>query len=199
MPRHGIPVFSNCLFCEKRFRWRTASEPRRFCSRACDLEWRRRESLNPVRFWSLVDTSDGPDACWPWTGNRNKYGYGVISLFLDGKATLTIASRWAYFLIYGVRPGKQWVLHTCDNPPCCNPRHLYLGTPAQNSTDMVRRGRSARGLMKKDTKLSDDAVREIRALYAAGELTHQEIADRYHIHRNSVWRIAAGRRRYHVA
>jgi hypothetical protein len=86
-------------------------------------------------FWNNVDRSGGPDACWPWKLSKDTGGYG--QLWLNSK--LQRAHRVAFKLTKGVP--KFNVLHTCDNPPCCNPDHVYDGTHKQNTRDMMRRGR----------------------------------------------------------
>lgn len=116
------------------------------------------------RFWGKVDIR-GPDECWEWTAHRSK-GYGYISA--DG--TQRIASRIAYELEYGEIPDGLHVCHTCDNPSCCNPKHLWLGTPADNMRDRVQKGRSAdqRGEKGPCAKLTEKDVLNIRILYAQG-------------------------------
>lgn len=92
-----------------------------------------------ARFWSHIDKSGGPLACWPWTGTRLQNGYGW-SRFL-GKTRP--AHRVVCFLSIGYWP--QVARHSCDNPPCCNPAHILPGTYTDNSADMIARGRSATG------------------------------------------------------
>lgn len=88
-------------------------------------------------FWARVDQSSGPTACWPWLGSRTTGGYGQV--YMDKRVIK--ASRAAWVLARGpVRDGLH-VLHYCDNPPCCNPNHLWLGTPADNAQDSVAKGR----------------------------------------------------------
>lgn len=90
------------------------------------------------RFWQRVDKSGD---CWLWTARRDKDGYGGISI---GSKNFR-AHRIAYELTFGAIPKGLIVCHHCDNPPCCNPSHLFLGTQQDNSTDRVKKGRAASG------------------------------------------------------
>lgn len=92
-------------------------------------------------FNSAIDKSGGPDACWPWTRKRNDDGYGRFKCI----ATYPMAHRVAFRNFVGPVTDDIKVCHSCDNPPCCNPAHLFLGTQADNVADRVKKGRSARG------------------------------------------------------
>lgn len=120
----------------------------------------------PERFWLRVDRRGGGDACWPWTqGTRNGYGR-----FYVGNKKYLEAHRVAYALMNGPIPEGVDVLHSCDNPPCCNPAHLSLGTHTDNMRDMESKGRSnhPRGESHTEAKLTADQVRAIRYLHSTG-------------------------------
>lgn len=90
-----------------------------------------------ARFMSKVDISAGATGCWLWTGRRNKRGYGRFDA--DGRSH--IASRWLLGHLRG-KPLEQaeFACHRCDNPPCVNPAHLYVGSPKDNFHDYLARG-----------------------------------------------------------
>jgi len=90
------------------------------------------------RLWEKVDTSGGFAECWPFTGRIvHEFGYGRLSY----KHKQISAHRLAWETTHGAIPDGLWVLHSCDNPPCCNPGHLFLGTVADNQRDMAQKGR----------------------------------------------------------
>lgn len=125
----------NCLKCGKPFKT-TQSRPGKYCSAKCGHDDKKEKPLSQ-RLWSKIDVKS-EDECWPWKGTLNKQGYGAIG-FKDRKPKG--AHRVTYQITKGDIPEGMVVMHTCDNPQCCNPKHLKLGTYSDNSEDMVSKGR----------------------------------------------------------
>ena len=163
-----------------------------------------------VRLWNRVDV--GWDCeCWEWQGYRNRKGrqnsagYGQIGLGSKEEGVGEV-HRLAYEFFYGAIPAGMVIRHRCDNPPCCNPHHLVLGTQADNVRDAVERKRVAREFALPQTKLSDEQVREIRQRYnpqfrryIRGWASNvQELADEYGIHPMHLSAIVHGRERANV-
>lgn len=124
-----------------------------------------RKSIPPVnqRLWSRV-VKGNPDDCWIWTGQTDDWGYGVLRMVKKDKA-----HRVAWRLTFGEIPPGLSVLHRCDNPPCVNPSHLWLGTAKDNARDREAKKRHvpARGESCGASKLTENAVFAIRACRAS--------------------------------
>lgn len=153
------------------------------------------------RFWKKVDTSGGDGACWPWiAGTDGKRGYGRIGTGsrTDKSARSTQAQRVAWTLMFGPIDDDICVCRHCDNPPCCNPKHLFLGNRAANLADMTAKGRRVRGETNGCAKLTSDQVREILVLSAKSSLTSAAIGARYGVGGRAVRKIALGQRWAHI-
>ena len=162
---------------------------KRFCGNRCLAN-----ATLSSRFWTKVDIGAAGE-CWEWRGYRTatKLRYGRIQV----KGKVTSAHRVAWELTNGqeVPPG-QMVCHKCDNPPCCNPNHLFLGDAASNNADMARKGRSRylRGEDSSQASLTRKDVMFIRRLLRDGHcqrgvaarygISQQHVSD---IHRNRRW------------
>ena len=107
------------------------------------------------RFWSKVNKK-GINDCWEWIASyRGKYGQITV------KKEKYLAHRFSWILHYG-NPGTQWVLHKCDNPKCINPKHLFLGTPKDNTQDMISKKRKPLGEKHLSSKLTNQQIYSIR-------------------------------------
>jgi len=148
------------------------------------------------RFWEKVDQSDGPDACWLWIGGLGSTGYGYI--WVSGM--MQTAPRTAWTLANGPITDGLHVLHTCDNRPCVNPAHLFLGTNADNIADRVRKGRSSRirGERAGRAKLTEKEVAAIRLLHTEEHLGCRRLGQRFGVHYNTVQAILNGRTWTHI-
>ncbi len=146
------------------------------------------------RLWAKVHRL-GPEDCWEWQAGRFDTGYGAFCV--DGQNRG--AHRVVYQLECGPIPGGLLVCHSCDNPPCVNPAHLFLGTSADNTADAAAKDRLTfhRGEANGQAKLDDMKVLEIRRRVAAGEL-HREVAMDFDISCPLVSRIVARKVWTHV-
>lgn len=133
-----------------------------------------------------------PDECWEWQGTIETGGYGVFSW--ESKSVK--AHRFVWETTNGDIPAGMFICHKCDNRPCCNPDHLFLGTHEDNMADMTRKGREAKGEMNGSAILTEKEVMAIRKEYAHGNVSCQELGDKYgvagatisHIIRRVIWK-----------
>lgn len=140
-------------------------------------------------FWRNVDRSGGDAACWPWIGRRFKHGYGVVPAADRSGLHTTRAPRVAWFLATGDDPGSLCVCHRCDNPPCCNPAHLFLGAQRDNVADMIKKGRRAdnwSGEKNCTAKLDRVSVECLRVAYATGVFDQKQLAKRWGVSQTNV-------------
>lgn len=120
------------------------------------------------RFWSKVKKGE-TDECWEWTGRAFvSGGYGGFDVKRGGLWKSARAHCYSYELKHGPT-GGLFVCHTCDNPKCVNPNHLFLGTHQDNMKDKVKKGRHLVGERTYNAKLTDEKVREIRVKVASGQ------------------------------
>jgi HNH endonuclease len=152
------------------------------------------------RFWSKVDKR-GPDDCWLWIAHKLPTGYGTMSMphgQQNGRS-----NRLAWELAFGPIPDGLHALHNCpsgDNPSCCNPAHLWLGTHKQNMEDCANKGRwnGLRGEKHPKAKLTNHLVRKIRRSVKAGLATSAGLAKALKMDRSTILDIIHGRTWRHV-
>lgn len=148
------------------------------------------------RFWEKVEVGD-PDECWGWAAGTDGDGYGMIG----DRGRTRRAHRVMMALLHGPLEKGDLVLHHCDNPPCVNPLHLYIGTYADNFRDMIARSSRTlsdyRGSKNGQAKLTEDDVREIRRRLAADE-PQRSIAEDYGVDQATISNINRGVHWTHV-
>lgn len=138
-----------------------------------------------VRLNAKVDRSGGPDACWPWTGSGGRARGGGVYGHLKLRDVVVTTHRLAWELANGPIPPGMFVCHRCDNPPCCNPAHLFLGTATDNARDRDAKGRQrnvrpfGNGSANHAARLSEDQVRLILSMANSG-LSYRAIARKAH-------------------
>lgn len=148
----------------------------------------------------MTDTFDsyvkvgGPDDCWEWQGYRTPLGYG--------RYRRKLAHRISFARALGIELGTLHVCHRCDNPPCVNPAHLFLGTARDNALDRKSKDRGIRwygrrrGHRNPMAKLTDQAVREIRRLH--GTVPAKALGQRFGVSAGTVYVVQSGRGWTHV-
>lgn len=163
---------------------------------ASELDLRNVSDEFRDRFWSKVAIGE-PDACWEWIAHRKARGYGQFTL---KKGTFVTASRVALALSVGVIPAGHSACHACDNPPCCNPAHLFTGTQSDNALDSVSKGRAnrARGEACPSSRLTEADVRAIRAAIPSYGFK-QRLMKEYGVSTNTIHAIRARNKWRHVA
>lgn len=127
-------------------------------------------------FWKKVNRSVGYGGCWLWVGARNAKGYGVLRRGMKN----ILAPRFSYRIHNGQFDESLWVLHRCDNPPCVNPCHLFLGDCSVNMKDCSSKGRLViphpSGEAHPRSRITAEIARKIRQLRAIG-LTEVRVAE----------------------
>lgn len=143
-------------------------------------------------FWKRVNKTE---TCWLWTGAKcpsrrsQPIGYGKLQVNKNPVRHI-YAHRLSWMIHFGsISKGKK-VLHRCDNPPCVNPAHLFLGTQVDNMKDCKQKGRNASGARHGRTRITDKEVLDIRRRVADGEST-RSVARLYGMGKSTIWQISA--------
>lgn len=124
--------------------------------------------------------------CWPWQAYCHEQGYGLIKI----NGSLYKAHRIAYYLFHNIDPLKLNVLHSCDNPRCCNPTHLFLGTQDDNNQDKMNKGRFIPNFGENNgmSKVTKEIVNQMRFKKALGA-TIDELAKEFNVDRTTCAKI----------
>jgi HNH endonuclease len=136
------PVRVICGYCGIDFltrEWRIRQGGGKFCSAACRAKGKPQNEPQPIepRFWPKVRKTK---TCWLWTGSKNNKGYGQLRVG-GRKGSARSAHRIAWELANGPLVPGRCILHRCDTPACVRPDHLFEGSKADNTRDMVLKGR----------------------------------------------------------
>lgn len=146
-----------------------------------------------ARFWASFNVG-GEDECWEWQRSRIPRGYGQIKR--TGERRQWYAHRISYAIANGPIPEGLQVCHSCDNPACVNPKHLFAGTSGDNHQDQKRKQRHLYGERNAESILTEVQAREILAL--AGIVTQRELGIRYGVSQGTISRIVLGLRWAHL-
>lgn len=149
---------------------------------------------NKVSAFKKGFKESNPFDCWPWNGYKDKNGYGKCG------------SEWAHRLVYKklvcLIPKGKLVLHKCDNPPCVNPAHLFLGTQKDNIQDMLSKGRytphGKKGMDNKKSKLTDIQVLEMRRIYHEEDITLKKLGIIFGVSFRTCWDIVTNKHWKHL-
>lgn len=178
--RKKSPIEKICIACGASF-FLTHAQAKsadirgegKYCSRMCARRNRAPLPSPSERFWNQVDKGRGETSCWLWIGHQDKFGYGRFTVTSEDGQKHLRAHRYSYEMAYGKIGEGLNVCHKCDNPPCVNPAHLFLGTHQDNVKDKIQKGRQARGERNNHAKLTTDQVIAIREALRAGIAGHK--------------------------
>ncbi len=166
-----------CRYCERIF-FVCPSQKTKYCCHECKCNSQKTPILKS--FWDRVVKTT---TCWLWIGGKNYDGYGHFS------RTNEVAHRFSWKIHNGPIPAGTFVLHKCDNPPCVNPGHLFLGTQKNNREDCCNKMRQAYGEKNYGAKLSEqDAINIIK-----DNRPRKEISAEYGVHVGTIKNIQLGR------
>lgn len=149
------------------------------------------------KVWSLIDKR-GPDECWPWIGTGTCGEYGTIRIGASFKNRF-LTTRVLWKITHNEDPGDLCVLHKCDLPKCCNPRHHFLGTRGDNNRDRHAKGRTvlwkkrAVGTRNARAKLNEEKVVEMRRMYRDEELSFKELGAKFGVSANTARCVVNGK------
>ncbi len=147
-----------------------------------------------IKFLKKIDIPKDKNECFIWLGAKVPDLSGNYRPYIKLNNISYYASRVLYYMIYHIDPGELYVLHTCDEPMCMNPKHLFLGTLEDNMRDRADKGRyNNHGENNPNNKLTEQDVIAIREKYSTGKYTQEELASEYNVNRSMINHIISGR------
>jgi hypothetical protein len=156
------------------------------------------------RFWNKVDKTSGRGPkgdCWIWTAATMKInGYGVFGM--HPKFSAFLAHRMSWFITHNSLPNDRMILHTCDNPPCVRPDHLFIGDQYDNMRDCANKNRTGTnglyGEKQGAHKLTESKVLEIRELHKDKTRTYADTAREYGVNEGTISQVVRRKRWTHI-
>jgi hypothetical protein len=180
-----------CKYCKGLFK--SVYEKRSYCNMDCYHADSRGAEYTHEHFWNRVVALGTDKECWEWQGGKDTSNYGRLKV--NGR--LISAHRYTWEEYNGKIPKGLHVLHECDNPPCVNPKHLFLGTNADNVADRVAKNRQAKGETHAFAVLTEKDITDIIKMYVNGA-KQKEIANSYKIDQGHVSSIVNRKKWKHV-
>ena len=148
---------------------------------------KRKPGIKQEDFWFWVNVKT-ENECWPWLGTLNQWGYGRYRI----NGFFGMAHRIAYEKTTSKNIKGLIAMHICDNPKCCNPKHIALGTHADNQADKVAKNRQAKGESNGQSILTEQQVFEARQKYATTKLSYKKLAEEYGVHTDTMQKAIRG-------
>jgi hypothetical protein len=148
---------------------------------------KQKPGIKQEDFWFWVNVKN-ENECWPWLKPLNKWGYGRYK----HNNFYAMAHRIAYELTTGKNIDGKVAMHICDNPACCNPKHLAIGTHADNQADKVAKNRQAKGEKNGSSVLTANQVLEARKKYKETKIGYVALAKEYGVSRDTIQKAVRG-------
>lgn len=188
----------DCENCRKKYLHQKWLEKNRKVCPVCNIEHNIGNCIECSTRCKILNRNKKVNGCWEWQGKLSADGYGCLSDKINNEKDILV-HRKSYELFKGEIPEGMQVCHRCDNPCCCNPEHLWLGTPSENTQDCIRKGRRPHEKTRAISagKITEEQVREIRELHKNGSL-QKELQEKFKLSQSQISGIITHRFWRHV-
>jgi hypothetical protein len=142
--------------------------------------------------WLCKVNKESEEGCWNWEGATYRKGYGHFRRLVDGTWKMYKAHRYSFEYFKNEKKllnSDTLVCHSCDNPKCVNPKHLFTGSYSDNNTDAMKKGRHNYGIRQGHRIITDQEVINIRKDYQEGEKSLAVLSEKYKTSKPQIWRI----------